>query len=219
MKLSLLCMGKTREHFIQEGIEKYALYLRHYADLDIKELKEEKIQDLKQAPTIRKKEAERIFKAVPPGAFLISLDEHGEELTSHEFAAFLNKTIESGIRTATFVFGGPLGLDERVIAASHKVLALSRWTLTHEMARLVLLEQLYIFPHKPQIKHSCPPLLPYCPIQGAKSAPLGEDFSLIFIPKGSRVQGVRGSTNMPEVTLWSFECLSLEPLNPCILDP
>jgi 23S rRNA (pseudouridine1915-N3)-methyltransferase len=143
MKLTLLCMGKTRERFIQEGIEKYTRYLKHYADLDIRELKEEKVLDLKQAPVIRRKESEKIMKAVPPGAIVICLDEHGEEFTSHEFAAFLNKTIESGVREVAFVFGGALGLDERLTAVSHKVLALSRWTFTHEMARLVLLEQLY----------------------------------------------------------------------------
>jgi 23S rRNA (pseudouridine1915-N3)-methyltransferase len=143
MRLTILCMGKTKERFIQEGIEKYLRYLRPYADASIKELKEEKIQDLKDAPSIRKKEAERIFKAVPAGAYLVSLDERGEEFTSHEFAALLNKTLESGVREMVFIIGGAMGLDENVVARSHTSVALSRWTFTHEMARLVLLEQLY----------------------------------------------------------------------------
>jgi 23S rRNA (pseudouridine1915-N3)-methyltransferase len=143
MKLSIICMGKTRERFIREGIEKYLRYLKPYTDIEIRELKEEKIQDLKDAPAIRKKEAERIFKAVPAGSFLVSLDERGEEFTSHEFAAFLNTTLESGVRDMVFVLGGAMGLDEQVTAKSHKTVALSRWTFTHEMARLVLLEQLY----------------------------------------------------------------------------
>jgi 23S rRNA (pseudouridine1915-N3)-methyltransferase len=143
MKVTLLCMGKAREHFIQEGIEKYVRYLRHYADLEIRELKEEKIQDLKEAPGIRKREAAKILKTIPAGAYTISLDERGEEFTSHEFAAFLNKTIESGVREMIFIVGGALGLDEQVIAGSRRRMALSRWTLTHEMARLVLIEQLY----------------------------------------------------------------------------
>jgi 23S rRNA (pseudouridine1915-N3)-methyltransferase len=143
MKLSIICMGKTRERFVQDGMEKYVHYLKHYADLEIKELKEEKILDLKDAPGIRKKEAERIFKAVPAGAYVISLDERGEEFTSHEFAAFFNKILESGMRETVFVVGGAMGLDEQVTAKSHKTIALSRWTFTHEMARLVLMEQLY----------------------------------------------------------------------------
>ncbi len=143
MRLTVLCMGKTKERFVQEGIEKYLRYLRPYADASIKELKEEKIQDLKDAPSIRKKEAERIFKAVPAGAYLISLDERGEGFTSHEFASFLNNTLESGVREMIFIIGGAMGLDEEVVARSHKTIALSRWTFTHDMARLVLLEQLY----------------------------------------------------------------------------
>jgi 23S rRNA (pseudouridine1915-N3)-methyltransferase len=143
MRLTILCMGKTKERFIQEGIEKYLRYLRPYANVSIKELKEEKIQDLKDAPSIRKKEAERIFKAVPAGAYLVSLDERGEGFTSHEFAALLNNTLESGVREIIFIIGGAMGLDEEVVARSQKTVALSRWTFTHEMARLVLLEQLY----------------------------------------------------------------------------
>ncbi len=143
MKLTVLCMGKTGERFIQEGVQKYLRYLRPYADAEIRELKEEKVRDLKDAPTVRKKEAEKIFKAVSAGAYLVSLDERGVEFTSHEFADFLNGVLESGVRELVFVLGGAMGLDEQVPARSKRAIALSRWTLTHEMARLVLLEQLY----------------------------------------------------------------------------
>ena len=67
MKLRIVCIGKTREPFIQSGIEKYRGYLRHYAHLEINELKEEKIADLKAAPSIRKKEAEKIMRGNPSG--------------------------------------------------------------------------------------------------------------------------------------------------------
>lgn len=143
MKLTLLCIGKTREQFIKSGIEKYVRYLNHYADIEIRELKEEKILDLKEATGIRGREAEKILKALPAGSYAVSLDERGEEFTSHEFADFLNKTIEGGTREIVFIIGGALGLDERVTNSCRKRIALSKWTLTHEMARLVLLEQLY----------------------------------------------------------------------------
>ncbi len=143
MRVTILCMGKTRERFIQEGISKYVRYLKPYTDIEIKELKEEKIRDLKDAPLIRKKEAEKIFKAVPAHALLVALDERGREFTSHEFAAFLNESLESGVREMVFVVGGAMGLDESVTGRTNRVIALSRWTLTHEMARLVLLEQIY----------------------------------------------------------------------------
>jgi 23S rRNA (pseudouridine1915-N3)-methyltransferase len=143
MKLTILCMGKTRERFIQEGIAKYLRYLKPYAVTEIKELKEEKIHDLKDAPLIRKKESERIFKALSPQTMVVALDERGQGFTSHGFAEFLNRKLESGVREVAFVVGGALGLDESVTGRSQKVIAMAPWTLTHEMARLVLLEQLY----------------------------------------------------------------------------
>ncbi len=143
MRLVAICMGKTRERFVQEGIAKYLRYLKPYTDVAIKELKEEKILDLRDAPAIRKRESEKIFKAAAPGAYLAALDERGHEFTSHEFAGYLNGLIESGVRDMAFVIGGAMGLDESVAGRANKVIAMSRWTLTHEMARLVLLEQLY----------------------------------------------------------------------------
>jgi 23S rRNA (pseudouridine1915-N3)-methyltransferase len=143
VKLTILCMGKTKERFLQEGIGKYVRYLKPYADVEIKELKEEKIYDLREAPQVRKKEADRIFSALPPQAVLLALDERGREFTSHEFAQFLNDLLESGVREVAFVIGGAMGLDESVPKKAKTVIALSRWTVTHEMARLVLLEQLY----------------------------------------------------------------------------
>jgi 23S rRNA (pseudouridine1915-N3)-methyltransferase len=136
-------MGKTRERFIQEGIQKYLRYLKPYMGIEMQELNAEKITDLKDAPTVRKKEAKKIFKSLPAGTFLAALDERGEEFTSHEFARFLDGVMQSGVREAVFVIGGAMGLDEQVTGCAKKVIAMSRWTLTHEMARLVLLEQLY----------------------------------------------------------------------------
>ena len=143
MKLSIICMGKTGERFVQEGLAKYLRFLKPYADVEIRELKEEKIHDLKDAPAVRKKEAEKIFKAVRAGALLVALDERGQEFTSHDFARFMNSALENGVREMAFVLGGAMGLDEAVTGKANRVIAMSRWTLTHEMARLALLEQLY----------------------------------------------------------------------------
>ncbi len=143
MKLRVLCMGKTHEPFIREGIEKYRRYLKPYAELEFQELREEKIRDLKEAPLVRQREAMKIEKALPSSAFTVALDERGREFTSLEFAEFLSGQLEAGTREMVFIIGGAMGLDESVVAKARAALALSRWTFTHEMARLVLLEQLY----------------------------------------------------------------------------
>lgn len=143
MKITVLCVGRTREGFIQQGIGKYLRYLKPYAGVEIRELREERIRDLRDAPRVREREAERIVKALPAGALTVALDERGREFTSHEFASFLNSALERGVRETVFVIGGAMGLDESVTGGAQAVLALSRWTVTHEMARLLLLEQLY----------------------------------------------------------------------------
>ncbi len=143
MKLSIICMGRTRERFIQEGIDKYLRYLKPYAPAELRVLKEEKVDDLRDAPRVRRLEAVKIGKALAPGAHVVALDERGREYTSHEFAAFLDTVLEKSTREMSFVLGGAMGLDESVTRSANTVLALSRWTLTHEMARVVLLEQLY----------------------------------------------------------------------------
>ena len=143
MKISIICMGRTRERFIQDGIEKYLRYLKPYTPAELKVLREEKVEDLRDAPRVRKLEAAKIGKSLAPGALVVALDERGREFTSHEFAAFIDKALEKGTREMSFILGGAMGLDESVTKKADTVLALSRWTLTHEMARLVLLEQLY----------------------------------------------------------------------------
>jgi 23S rRNA (pseudouridine1915-N3)-methyltransferase len=143
VKIGIICLGKTREGFIRDGIEKYLRYLQPYASAEVRELREEKVHDLRDAPQIRQRESVKIAKAIPPGAHVVALDERGKEFTSHEFAEFLNRLLERGTREMAFVIGGAMGLDETVTQKADTVLALSRWTLTHEMARLVLLEQLY----------------------------------------------------------------------------
>lgn len=143
MKLTLLCVGKVREGFIHTGVEKYLRYLKPYGAVEVREVREERIDDLRDAPRVRAREAERIVKALTPGSHTVALDERGREFTSHEFAGFIEKALEEGVKELVFVIGGTMGLDESITGRAQNVLALSRWTVTHEMARLVLLEQLY----------------------------------------------------------------------------
>jgi 23S rRNA (pseudouridine1915-N3)-methyltransferase len=143
VKITILCVGKTREGFVQSGIDKYVRYLKPYAPVTVRELREERVDDLKDAPRVRQREAEKIERALPPGSHAVALDERGREFTSHEFALFINEALEKGVREMVFIIGGSMGLDPSVTAQAQTTLAMSRWTLTHEMARVVLLEQLY----------------------------------------------------------------------------
>jgi len=126
-------VGKTKEPFIHEGLQKYLKLLQPYADVVVTEIREEKVKDINR---MLGKESERIQNLRTPYTLL---DEKGETLDSVEFARFIEKQGSS----ATFLLGGAYGVSEDVKAKAKKKIRLSSMTFTHEMARLIFLEQLY----------------------------------------------------------------------------
>jgi 23S rRNA (pseudouridine1915-N3)-methyltransferase len=135
-------VGKTREAFIQEGLAFYGKRLQPFFRLTLKSVREEKEGGNFSPETIKSREGERLRGQIPPKAQVVALTPGGKELTTEEFAAWLAKR-EEDARPLVFLIGGHLGLDETTLAQAHEKLALSRLTLTHELSRLVLLEQLY----------------------------------------------------------------------------
>jgi 23S rRNA (pseudouridine1915-N3)-methyltransferase len=133
MKINLIWVGKTKEKFLDEGIQKYLKLLRPYADIAVTELREEKTKDRERMLV---KEAERIQGIRTQ---YILLDEQGEGLDSVGFSRFLEKQGAS----ATFLLGGAYGVSDDVKKGAMKKISLSKMTFTHEMSRLILLEQLY----------------------------------------------------------------------------
>ncbi len=142
LQVTLLMVGKTREPFVQEGMALYGRRLKPFFQLVLKNVREEKEGKKLPADVIKSREGERLRAGIPPKAWVVALDPGGKEFTTEEFAAWLARREEDG-RPLAFVLGGHLGLDEITLALAHERLALSRLTLTHELARLVLLEQLY----------------------------------------------------------------------------
>ena len=133
MKIRAIWPGKTKEQFILEGLKKYLKLLRPYADIKTIELKEEKGSDVRK---ILEKEGERILKLQVPYSLF---DEKGEPLTSMEFAEYLDENQYS----INFVLGGAYGVSDEVKKKAHNAISLSSMTFTHEMSRLVFLEQLF----------------------------------------------------------------------------
>jgi 23S rRNA (pseudouridine1915-N3)-methyltransferase len=142
LDIHLIMVGKTRESFIHEGLAFYGQRLQPFVQLTLKSVRDEKEGKKLTAELIKAKEGERLRAQIPPKAYVVALDPQGKELTTPAFAAWLAKREEDG-RPLAFLLGGHLGLDEATLAAAHEQLALSQLTLTHELSRLVLLEQLY----------------------------------------------------------------------------
>lgn len=131
-KIRLLWVGRTKDRCLAEGIEYYRKLLSGHARVSILEIKEERG---KNADAAREIEGRRILSA--SDAFILC-DEQGREFNSQEFAAWLG-----GIESFDMVIGGAFGVSDEVRKRALARIALSRMTFTHEMARLILMEQLF----------------------------------------------------------------------------
>jgi 23S rRNA (pseudouridine1915-N3)-methyltransferase len=143
VKIKLIVVGKTKEDWIKEGIKHYRKLLKKYADLEIIEIKEEKITKSKDEKSILDSEGKTISKYLKKDFLWIALDICGDELTSEEFAKFFEKNLNCGHNRFIFVLGGPFGLSEKILEACPVKLSLSKMTFTHEISRLIILEQIY----------------------------------------------------------------------------
>jgi len=149
MKIRLLWVGKTKERWLQEGIDKYKDLLGHMAQVEVVQIKGERAassggkkgsvspggQGEKLSASVGK-ESDRILKQAQSGYVL--LDEHAPGLDSRGLASLLRDRTH-----IEFVIGGPFGVSDKVKAQAASSISLSPMTFTHEMARVVLLEQLY----------------------------------------------------------------------------
>jgi len=143
VKLRLICVGKLAEAWQRAAADDYAGRLTRYFPFEVVELKEEKGGRKGDSAGLLKREGERILSKIPPRAFLIVLDERGKNLTSETLAERLSDEMVNGGRDWYLVIGGPYGLDPAVRQRADFILALSKMTFTHQMARVLLLEQLY----------------------------------------------------------------------------
>lgn len=140
MKLIVAAVGRPRQADLAAAIAHYEGRAAKYWPLEIREVREEPARGAGSA-VVREKEAERLQARVA-GATLVACDERGKSLTSAGFAAFLQEARERA-RDLAFVIGGAYGIAESLVERAQVRLALAPWTLPHELARLVLAEQLY----------------------------------------------------------------------------
>jgi 23S rRNA (pseudouridine1915-N3)-methyltransferase len=143
VKIKVIWVGKTKEEWIKEGIWHYKKLLKKYAELQLVEIKEEKITTSKDAEHILKVESDRILKHMDKSTLGVALDVSGRLMDSETFANLLEDNLNRGYGELTFIIGGALGLSPQVLNICNVKISLSPMTFTHEMSRIILLEQIY----------------------------------------------------------------------------
>ena len=143
MKILFLVIGKTDESYLETGIGKYIKRLEHYIPFEMKV-----IPDIKNRKTLteeqqKKAEGDLILSQLNPGDDLILLDEKGKTFTSVLFSQWIEKQVNAGSKRIVFVVGGPYGFSKEVYDKCKFKISLSEMTFSHQMIRLIFVEQLY----------------------------------------------------------------------------
>jgi 23S rRNA (pseudouridine1915-N3)-methyltransferase len=141
MKLHVVAVGDKLPGWAEMAVAEYVKRMPREARIEVMAVRPEKRAG-QSAARIKALEATRILEKCPPGARLVALDEHGKEPTTRELANTLDAWLQSG-RDTVLVLGGADGLAPELLARAEATLALSRLTLPHALARVLLVEQLY----------------------------------------------------------------------------
>ncbi len=142
MKLEVLLLNKTKEPYLQEGISDYQTRLKRFNPIELVEIKVKKLSTRSDSE-IKTFESTLIDKRAAEGGYRIALDSSGQQLSSKKFAFLFSDLERQSVQTVSFIIGGPLGLAEEQLRKADMILSLSSMTYTHDMTRLILLEQIY----------------------------------------------------------------------------
>ena len=147
MTMSILCVGRLRERFYRQAADEYLKRLRRFGpceEIEVADLPETANASPAQEADVRRREGERLLAALRPGDYVVALCIDGAQCASEALAGRVATLRARGdVKRVIWVIGGSLGLSEAVVNRANERLSLSAMTLPHQLARVVLLEQLY----------------------------------------------------------------------------
>lgn len=143
MKATLILVGKTVDKRFAELISEYANRLKHYISFEINTIPELKNTKSLTSEQQKNSEAELIIKNLQPSDYVVLLDEHGKEMRSIEMADWMKRKMNTINKRIVFIIGGPYGFSQKIYDIAHEKLSMSKMTFSHQMIRLIFVEQLY----------------------------------------------------------------------------
>ena len=145
LTINIICTGKIKENYLKEGVLEYSKRLSKYCNLEIIELPDEKVPDKLSSnveETIKQKECKNAIAHIKKDSYVICLDLKGKEISSED----LSKKIENLTHTnstITFIIGGTLGLNSKILKLANESICFSKMTFPHQLIRVFLLEQIF----------------------------------------------------------------------------
>jgi 23S rRNA (pseudouridine1915-N3)-methyltransferase len=143
MKLTLILTGKTNDSYLKEGLELYLKRLKNYISIDLQVIPDLKSTKNLSADQQKELEGQLILNLLKPTDAVVLLDEKGELYSSVEFSGYLQKKMMSNTKNLVFIIGGPYGFSQGVYARTKENISLSKMTFSHQMVRLIFIEQIY----------------------------------------------------------------------------
>jgi len=143
MNITILVIGKNKDEYISLAENEYLKRLSGFCSLTIKNVPTPKYTKNQSIEKIKELEGKAVLGKLPEQCYIIALDEGGKEFTSRDFASHLNKLLVSQNKPLYFLIGGPYGFSQEIKNRADELLSLSQLTFTHQMVRIILLEQLY----------------------------------------------------------------------------
>ena len=146
MNVTLICVGKLKEDYLRAACAEYAKRLQGFCRFNVEELEAERLSEAPSQAEIAsalEKEGDRIIAKIPKGAYTAALCIEGKQQSSEELAQLLTDIPVQGNGSAAFVIGSSYGLSEKVKGAAQLRLSMSRMTFPHQLARVMLMEQVY----------------------------------------------------------------------------
>lgn len=146
MNIKIICLGKIKERYLQEGIKEYSKRISKYSNIEIIELQDESIPESpsqKEIENIKRIESEKIQKYIKKTDYTVALDQYGKQYTSEELSANIQNILLNGYNTINFIIGGTVGIDQNFIKACNEKISFSKLTFPHQLVRLFLVEQIF----------------------------------------------------------------------------
>lgn len=143
MTLELIVIGKTDSEEVAALVGMYARRVNHYCKFTVTTLPDVRTTRSMTVRQQRTAEGEAILRQLSQGDYVVLLDERGDEMRSVEFALWLQKRLNSGVKRLVLVIGGPYGFSDEVYARADAKLSLSRMTFSHQIVRAIFAEQIY----------------------------------------------------------------------------